>query len=144
MTGGSANRLMAFAEKDAIIRAEDCLSPSFALPSLTKPAMIAVIVPNCLMAGKWMIIVARPSVLLRARNLTGAARRSVRSQEKRPKDPRLRATRTDEQRADRFREGPLTLSKLVVPSGDWNTRLSIVVRLTMRATTTTTTTTTIP
>lgn len=91
MTGGSANRLMAFAEKDAIIRAEDCLSPSFALPSLTKPAMIAVIVPNCLMAGKWMIIVARPSVLLRARNLTGAARRSVRSQEKRPTDSRLSA-----------------------------------------------------
>lgn len=88
MTGGSANRLMAFAEKDAIIRVEDCLSPSFALPSLTKPAMIAVIVPNCLMAGKWMIIVARPIVLLRAerRNLTGAARHSVRSQEKRPKD----------------------------------------------------------
>lgn len=95
MTGGSANRLMAFAEKDAIIRAEDCLSPSFALPSLTKPAMIAVIVPNCLMAGKWMIIVGRPSVLLRARNLTGAARHSVRSQEKRPKDSRLCATRTN-------------------------------------------------
>lgn len=52
MTGGSANRLRATSA--ITIRP----SPSFARGPLTKPAtMIAVIVPKCLMVGKWMIIV---------------------------------------------------------------------------------------
>lgn len=68
MTGGSANRLMASARRRHYLG--DCLSPSFATASLTKPTMIAVIAPNCLMAGKWMIIVAeRPD----GDNLTGAS-----------------------------------------------------------------------
>lgn len=58
MTGESANRLMAPAWRDAIT-VHRTLSVTLVCSalSLTKPAMIAVITPNCLMAGKWMIIV---------------------------------------------------------------------------------------
>jgi len=56
MTGGSANRLMASARRDAIT-VHAGLSVTLVCSSLTKSAMIAVIAPNCLMAGKWMIIV---------------------------------------------------------------------------------------
>lgn len=58
MTGGSANRLMVSAQRDAImVHAELSVTLVYSSLSLTKPAMIAVIVPNYLMAGKWMIIV---------------------------------------------------------------------------------------
>lgn len=56
MTGESANRLTASTRSDAITVHGTVRHPRLLL-SLTKPAMIAVIVPNCLMAGKWMIIV---------------------------------------------------------------------------------------
>lgn len=56
MTGESANRLMAPAWRDAIT-VHRTLSVTLVCSTLTKPAMIAVITPNCLMAGKWMIIV---------------------------------------------------------------------------------------
>lgn len=58
MTGGSANRLMASARRDAItVHAGLSVTLVCSSLSLTKPAMIAVIALNCLMAGKWMIIV---------------------------------------------------------------------------------------
>lgn len=58
MTGGSANRLMASARRDAItVHAGLSVTLVCSTLSLTKPAMIAIIAPNCLMAGKWMIIV---------------------------------------------------------------------------------------
>lgn len=58
MTGEFANRLMALARCDAIT-VHRTLSVTLVCSalSLTKPTMIAVITPNCLMAGKWMIIV---------------------------------------------------------------------------------------
>jgi len=58
MTGGSANRLMVSARRDAItVHAGLSVTLVCSSLSLTKLAMIAVIAPNCLMAGKWMIIV---------------------------------------------------------------------------------------
>ncbi|CAL1687309.1 unnamed protein product [Lasius platythorax] len=58
MTGEFANRLMALARRDAItIHRTLSVTLVCSALSLTKPAMIAVITPNCLMAGKWMIIV---------------------------------------------------------------------------------------
>lgn len=58
MTGGSANRLMVSVRRDAItVHASLSVTLVCSSLSLTKPAMIAVIAPNCLMTGKWMIIV---------------------------------------------------------------------------------------
>jgi hypothetical protein len=70
MTGGSANRLMASARRDAItVHAGLSVTLVCSSLSLTKPAMIAVIAPNCLMAGKWMIIVLERHEELPSRTL---------------------------------------------------------------------------
>lgn len=80
MTGGSANRLMVSVQRDAItVHTELSVTLVCSSLSLTKPAMIAVIALNYLMAGKWMIIVLERRVAFIARTLRRSPHRLVRT-----------------------------------------------------------------